>query len=155
MQDQLDTDRFNQLLECLRPFKWSLFLSHGAYEDFVCLYSDQKYLKNKTYRLYEVTPLVRFLASRQNILNFSKSDLDKNNEADDLCYIHRWNEFTRQIIVFHTSNSHHFDNYKLNDFLTLNDQFISKKFINYYKNYQLRETQQKGKTNELKVLPSL
>lgn len=152
---QNETERFNQLLECLRPFKWSLFLSRGSHDDFVCLYSDKSYTRNKCYRIYELSPIVRFLASRQNILNFSKNNLNSDNRLDDLCYIHRWNEFTRQVIIFHTRGSHHFDNYKLNDFLTLNDSFISKKFMNYYQKYQTNQLLSEGNKNELKVLPSL
>ncbi len=142
---------FNQLIECLRPFKWSLLISTGAYQDFTCLYSDGKYQSNQNYRLYEILPLVNYMAAKQNILKFSKSDLVLNPESKDVCYIHRWNDFSQQVVIFHTENANHFDNYKLNDFLTLNDQFISKKFIDYYQNYQLN----KEATHESKALPSV
>lgn len=125
------------MLECITPFKWTFFISHGNFYPFICLHSDTKYKKNYPYRIYELEALCHFLSVKKNLINIEDRELYEKSKQNEVCYIHRWNEFSRQIIIFHVDTAKgHFDNYKLKNLLFKNDDFISQKFISYFMNYQ-------------------
>lgn len=103
------------------------FASHT--EEFTCIHSNGKYQKDSKYSLYDLWPLVRCLSSQSNILEKPKTLSLKDSK--EICYIHRWNQFYKQVIILKPSELNQIGLNKLRTSLERNDEFLSKKFLTY------------------------
>ncbi len=98
------------------PVKFSYLFSPGEDHQFQVVFSNvnKNYKTDSTMDIYTIKPLMRILLDKSETMAEELVDeiFYDDQEAGDLCQVIDWNDYSRQIVLWHTSEMDNFDSSK-------------------------------------------